>query len=183
MKIICLDTFRSSSALGLHAIRASELRAEGKTIEETAEWIESHKNTVNMIGTVDKLTWLRQAGRVSATSAFFGALFHVKPIIIADALGRNFAEEKVTGRKTSMLRIAEKVKEAYLDLPYQRIFVTHADCEEDGLELKRMILEAIGEKDVPIHFDWVGPGVGSAVGPGMVSAFLWGKEVEVNKPQ
>ena len=183
MKIIVVDALRSSYTLGLIAIRASELRAEGKTIEETAEWIENNKNTSNMIGSVDKLTWLRMAGRVSATSAFFGGLLNIKPIVIADAIGRNFAQEKVRGRRTSMERIAEKVKEAYLDLPYQRIFITHADCEEEGLELKKMILDALGNPNVPVHFDYVGPGVGSAVGPGMLAAFLWGKEVEVNKPE
>lgn len=183
MKIICVDGLRACYTLGMLAIRASELRAEGKTIEETAAWLEENKNTTNMIGSVDKLTWLRMAGRVSATKAFFGALFNVKPIIIADAIGQNYAEEKVKGRKNSILRIVEKIKEAYLDLPYQRLFISHADCLEEAEELKALLLEALGNPDIPVHLGYVGPGVGSAVGPGMISAFCWGKEVEVNKPQ
>lgn len=183
MKIICIDSLRACYTLGMIVIRACELRAEGNSIEEVASWVEENKLCANMIGSVDKLTWLKMAGRVSATKAFFGALFNVKPIIIADAIGQNYAEEKVKGRKSSLVRIAEKIKEAYLDLPYQRIFISHADCYEEALELKDLVLEAVGNPDVPVHIGYVGPGVGSAVGPGMISAFCWGKKVEVNKPE
>ena len=183
MKIICVDALRSCFALGMLVIRASELRAEGKTIEETAAWLEENKNTCNMIGSVDKLTWLRMAGRVSATKAFFGALFNVKPIIIADAIGQNYAEEKVKGRKASLLRIAEKTKEAFLDVPYQRLFICHADCYEEAEELKAMIYEALGRDDIPTHIGYVGPGVGSAVGPGMIASFFYGEKVTVNQPE
>lgn len=179
-KIICVDTLRACYALGLLAIRASELRAEGKTIEETAQWLEENKLKMNMIGSVDKLTYLKQAGRVSAASAFFGGLLNIKPIIVADALGRNFAAEKVKGRRTSFERIVEMVKEAYEDAPYQRLWISHADCLEEAEELKGMILEKLG-KEVEVHIGYVGICVGASVGPGMLGVFFYGKEVTLNK--
>lgn len=181
-KIICVDTLRACYALGILVLRASELRAEGKTIEETAEWIETHKNTVNMIGSVDKLTYLKQAGRVSAASAFFGGLLNIKPIIIADAKGRNFAIEKVKGRKVSLNRIAELVKEAYEDLDYQRICISHADCLDEAKELQQLVEEKLGKK-LDVHIGYVGCAVGSAVGPGMLGVYLFGKEVTTNKDE
>ena len=123
-KVVVVDTLRACYALGLLVIRASELREEGKTIEQTAEWIEQNKLTVNMEGSVDKLTYLKNAGRVSATSAFFGGLLNIKPIIIADAQGRNFACEKVRGRRMSFERWAERIAERYLDVPHQKMFIT-----------------------------------------------------------
>lgn len=42
-KIVCVDSRNSCSGLALLCIRASELRAEGKTIEEVAEWVEKYK--------------------------------------------------------------------------------------------------------------------------------------------
>ncbi|MBQ8685673.1 MAG: DegV family protein [Clostridia bacterium] len=179
-KIICVDTLRACYALGLLVIRAAELRAEGKTIEETAQWIEEHKQTVNMIGSVDKLTYLKQAGRVSAASAFFGGLLNIKPIIVADALGRNFAVEKVKGRRTSFNRIAELAAEAYEDLEYQRIFISHADCLEEAKELQQILEEKIGKK-LDVHIGYVGSCVGATVGPGMIAVYLFGKEVTLNK--
>lgn len=179
-KIICVDCLRACYALGLLAIRASELRAEGKTIEEAAQWVEENKLKVNMIGSVDKLTYLKQAGRVSAASAFFGGLLNIKPIIVADALGRNFAAEKVKGRRTSFEKIAEMVKEAYEDAPYQRLWISHADCLEEAEELKSIILEKLG-KEIDVHIGYVGICVGASVGPGMLGVFFYGKEVTLNK--
>ena len=183
MKIYCVDSLRSCFALGMLVIRACELRDEGKPIEENYAWLEENKNTVNMVGTVDKLTWLRLAGRVSATKAFFGALFNVKPIIIADAIGQNFAVEKVKGRRNSLLRLAEKAKESFIDVPYQRLFICHADCYDEAEELKNMVYEALGRNDLPVYIGWVGPGVGSAVGPGMIAVFCYGKKVTENQPE
>lgn len=179
-KIICVDGLRACHALGILVMTAGELQAEGKTIEEVAEWVEKNKLTSNMVGSVDKLTYLKNAGRVSATSAFFGGLLNIKPIIVADALGRNFACEKVKGRRASLLRTAEIVKENYLDLPHQKVFISHADCIEDAEELKKMIWEQLG-KEIPIYIGYVGTSVGSAVGPGMIGVHYFGKEVTLNK--
>ena len=180
-KIICIDALRTCHALGILLLAAGALREQGKSIEEVAEWVEKNKLTANMVGTVENLTYLKNAGRVSATSAFFGGLLNIKPIIIGDAQGRNFALEKVKGRKASMRRIVEMVKENYLPVPHQTIFVSHADCVEEAEELKQMLLEALG--DVEIYIDYVGPIVGSACGPGMLCAHYFGKEVTVNKEE
>ena len=179
-KIVCVDALRACYALGLLVIRAAELRAEGKTIEETAQWLNDNKLTVNMIGSVDKLTYLKQAGRVSAASAFFGGLLNIKPIIVADALGRNFAMEKVRGRRTSLERIAQLVKEAFEDVEYQRMFISHADCIEEAEELKALVLQKLG-KEIEVHIGYVGPAVGAAVGPGMLGVYFYGKKVTLNE--
>lgn len=179
-KIICVDALRACYAQGLLVIHAAELREEGKTIDEVAGWLEENKLTVHMVGSVDKLTYLRQAGRVSAASAFFGCILNIKPIIIADALGRNFAAEKLKGRMTSLKRIAEHVKEGWLDVPHQRVFISHADCLEDAETLKQLIYEQLG-KEVDVHIGYVGPCIGATVGPGMIGAYFFGKEVTLNK--
>lgn len=178
-KIICVDALRACFALGILAITASELRSEGKTIEETALWLEENKLKVNMIGSVESLVYLKRAGRVSAASAFFGGLLNIKPIIIADAKGQNFAVEKVKGRKTSFMKIAERFAAQYEDNPYQKVFISHADCIEEAEELKKMLCDKVG-KELEVHIGYVGPGVGASVGPGMIGAYCIGKKVAEN---
>lgn len=178
-KIICVDALRACFALGILAITASELRSEGKTIEETALWLEENKLKVNMIGSVESLVYLKRAGRVSAASAFFGGLLNIKPIIIADAKGQNFAVEKVKGRKTSFMKIAERFAAQYEDNPYQKVFISHADCIEEAEELKKMLCDKVG-KELDVHIGYVGPGVGASVGPGMIGAYCIGKKVTEN---
>ncbi|MBQ3220145.1 MAG: DegV family protein [Clostridia bacterium] len=179
-KIICVDTLNACFGLGLLCIRASELRAEGKSIEETAKWIEENKKTVNQECTVDTLKYLKQAGRVSAASAFFGGLLSVKPIIISDVTGINAAVEKVKGRNNSIDRLVERFKDEYRSCPYQKVRVVHADGESDAKILMERVKDAIPDKDVEITLGYIGPIVGATVGPKTIAVYFYGKEVTFN---
>ena len=175
-----MDTLNACFGLGLLCIRASELRAEGKSIEETAKWIEENKKTVNQECTVDTLKYLKQAGRVSAASAFFGGLLSVKPIIISDVTGINAAVEKVKGRNNSIDRLVERFKDEYRSCPYQKVRVVHADGESDAKILMERVKDAIPDKDVEITLGYIGPIVGATVGPKTIAVYFYGKEVTFN---
>ena len=179
-KIICIDSLNSCYGLGLLCIIASKLRDDGKTIEEVASYIESIKLKINQEATVESLKYLKQAGRVSAASAFFGGLLNIKPIIISDAIGQNFAVEKVKGRKTSFIRIAERIKDEYESHQFQRVFIGHGDCIEDCQALKEEVEKVLPE-DVEITTGYIGPIVGASCGPGVLGVYFIGKEVEINK--
>jgi DegV family protein with EDD domain len=90
-KIICIDSLCAGLGQGSMAIDAAKLQKEGKTIEEVAKYIEENKLCYHQFGTVETLDYLKKAGRVKATAAFFGNIFGVKPIIISDAKGQNYA--------------------------------------------------------------------------------------------
>ncbi|MBR2903698.1 MAG: DegV family protein [Clostridia bacterium] len=175
-KIICVDSINSTGCLTLLCIKASKLRAEGKTIEETAAWVEENKKFFNQEAVVDKLAYLKQAGRVSASSAFFGDLLSIKPVIISDIHGYNYAVEKVKGRKRSIARIIEKTIAEYVpnDLG---IAIHHADCLDEALAVKETLKEALGLTDDQFEVDYIGPTVGASVGPGTLSIFFYGTEV------
>ena len=178
-KIVCIDSLNSCYGLGQLCILASELRAEGKSIEEIAAFIEEHKLEMNQECTVGKLTYLKQAGRVSAASAFFGGLLNIKPIIISDAVGNNHAVEKVKGRAASISRIAERVKDQIRDFPYQKLYFAHADAPEAAEELKSAVLEAIPEVKCEVHMGYIGPIVGASAGPGTIAVYFFGKKVDL----
>lgn len=175
-KIYLVDSLNSCHGLGIMCLAASDMRAEGKSAEETAGYIEKHKLEVNQLATVDSLTYLKRAGRVSVMSAVFGGLLQVKPILISDVTGQNLAVEKVKGRKNSLVRIADLVKENITEHDYQRLFVVHADCEDEAKTLKDMISERLG-KDVKIDIQPIGPIIGASTGPATVAAYFFGKEV------
>ena len=178
-KIICIDTLNPCLGQGILCMVASELRAEGKTIEEVAAWVEEHRKFVHQEATVDKLTWLKQAGRVSAASAFFGGLLNVKPIIINDAIGANVAIEKVKGRKVSMNKLVERFSTDFVDYPFQKIYIVHGDCEEDANELKSLVENALpeGSKHLEVNVRKLGPIIGASCGPGTLGIYYFGTEV------
>ena len=179
-KIICIDSKNSCMGLGIMCIAASQMRSEGKTIDEVAAYIEEHKQEVNQFCTVESLTYLKKAGRVSAASAVFGGLLQVKPIIISDINGQNAAIEKVKGRKNSIDRVAARFAERYEDVPYQHVFVSHSDCIEDAEYFKSALQAALPDKNLDIHVGYIGPIVGASVGPGTLAVYFYGKKVTEN---
>ena len=182
-KIVCVDSLNSCFGLGNLCYVASVMRSEGKTIEETAAWLEANKLTSHQECTVESLTYLKRAGRVSAAKAFFGGLLNKKPIIISDALGQNHAVETVKGRRASMERIAERMLENYEDTEYQRVVICDADDDNAANELQATIEAKFGDKKLEITRGKIGPIIGASAGPGTVAVYFFGKEVTVNKAE
>lgn len=175
-KVICIDSLSACLGLGTLCITASNLRAQGKSIDEVATWIEENKLKVHQEATVEKLTWLKQAGRVSAASAFFGGLLNVKPIIISDENGANVAVEKVKGRKVSYAKIAERFAKRVKTVEYQKLFVVHGDCENDAKELVEEVKKVLPEslKGTEISIRKLGPIIGASCGPGTLGLYYFG---------
>ena len=57
------------------------MRLEGAALEEVAAWVEAHKYDVRYWFTVDDLVYLKRGGRISATTAAFGTLLSIKPML------------------------------------------------------------------------------------------------------
>lgn len=174
--IICVDSLISSLGQGYLLMEASKKRAEGLDAKQTAEYIESIRLCVNQCGTVESLEYLRRAGRVKASKAFFGNLFGVKPIIISDIKGQNYAYKKVKGTTNARIAIAEHIVNAANGV-YDTLLISHADCEQDAVLLRDEILKIAPYKEVILGY--IGPIVGASVGPGTVIAFTFGEEVTV----
>ena len=173
-KIICVDSLNSCLGLGLICIAASKLRAQGKSVDEVADYVKENRLKMNQFATVEDLAYLKRAGRVSTASAVFGGLFQVKPIIISDARGNNYAIEKVKGRKKSIERIAEMFKETYDENgDFPTIGIAHADSEADADLLAAAVIEKLGKKNVEVITSYIGPIVGASTGPGTIAVFPW----------
>ena len=172
--IYCVDSLISSLGQGYLCIKASEYKSEGHSAEETGKYIDEIKFFVNQFGTADSLEYLRRAGRVKASKAFFGNLFGIKPIIISDRLGQNYALRKVKGTQNAYKAIAEHIADA-ADGNYDTVYISHSDCIGYAESLREEILKAAPFKEVVIGI--IGPIVGASVGPGTIISFCRGKEV------
>ena len=176
-KIYCIDSLNSCLGEGLMVMDAAEMRNQGKTIEEVNDFIEKNKLCYNQLCAIEDLTYLKRAGRVNASSAFFGNLFGVKPILISNKKGENFALKKIKGRKNSLDEIINIAKEVVINANEQVVAVGHADCLADALYLKERLIEEIHPKDVYVNY--IGPIIGASAGPGTIAIYLRGKEVEI----
>ncbi len=168
-KIICVDSLRSNYGEGMIALTAAKMANEGKSIEEVAAFVEEKKLYYHTYATVGSLTHLKNAGRIKASKAFFGNLFGVKPIIIADAIGNNYAFKKTKGRKNALDELVALVKENIH--PNSPLYVEHADSLEDAEYVK----EALMDKVSVINVSNLGPIIGASVGPDTIIVDFYGK--------
>lgn len=174
--IYCIDSLNASIGEGMLAIKAAEMRDEGRSAKEIFDSVSAMRNNVREFITVHTLEYLRRCGRVKATAAFFGNLMGVKPILISDANGAQTPIKKVKGRKNSFTEIVDLMKENITDSENQTIYLVHADCDPAEIEaLKNDTLSRIKCKDVlPLY---IGPIIGASVGPDAIGLFAFGTEV------
>ncbi len=168
-KIITVDTLAASIGGGMLVWDAAKLKAEGKSIDEVAEWVEANKLRLNHWFTVDDLFFLMRGGRVSRASATFGEMLSVKPVMHVDDNGKLIVKGKVMGRKKSLATIANKFEEMGAD-KNQTVFITHGDCIEEAEKVKAQI-EYFGVKDVRIII--LDPSIGAHSGPGTMAVFFY----------
>jgi len=175
--IYCIDSLNASMGEGMLAIEASILAAEGKSAEEINTHILAIRKNVNQFVTVHTLDHLKKAGRVSATSAFFGNLIGVKPIITSDKNGVQTPVKKVKGRQTSFRELVSLLKDAATDTENQTIYIAHADCSDEEVQLLIDLIKAeIPARDICTCI--IGPIIGASIGPDAVGVWAFGKPVE-----
>lgn len=175
-KILCIDSLNSCVPLGALVIEAAKMAEAGKGADEIYEWVMANRKKVLQFATVHSLKTMHKAGRVKGATAFFGNLLGVKPILINDVNGYQTGYKKVKGRQNSFQEIVNLLKENILNAEEQTVFLAHADCDKEEVELLRnMVKEAIPCKD--IYVSYIGPIIGGTVGPDTVCLCAFGKDV------
>ena len=174
--IICIDSLNASMGEGMLAIEAAKQANYGASATEIEAHILSIRKKVNQYVTVHSLDALKRAGRVKGSAAFFGNLMGVKPIIIADANGDQAAYKKVKGRQKSFEEIVALLKASMIEPEKQVVYLTHADCAKEEIDgLVELIRKEIPCLDVEVGF--IGPIIGSSIGPDAVGIWGFGQEV------
>ena len=174
-KFIVIDTQRYSLAIALLCFKAAEKRDQGASIEETAKYIESIKNTLHEAGPMDDLFFLARKVRVAKGAAFMGTLVGVKPIGDFDREGKTKVFAKAIGLKKAIDASVEYVKRTIVNPKDQIIFIAHTDRLKPATLLKERIEKEIAPKETILVE--CGPSIGINVGPGLYAAFYFGKEI------
>ena len=177
-KIFVVDSLRYSTAEGMLAVYAAKLRDEGKTIEETAKWLEDNKHRFHQMGPLDDLFFLAKAGRISMAKAFFGSLIGIMPMGDFNRSGRTTILGRAKGTKNALKATVEYIKATIENPEDQVIFIAHTNREDKALKLKEMIEQEIKCKEVIVSM--VGMVCGANIGPGLVAAYYVGKEISEN---
>jgi DegV family protein with EDD domain len=175
-KIIVVDTLNASMGEGMFVMKAVELKEEGKSIDETAAWLEEHKMEFCVRFIVDDLNHLYRGGRISKTTAFLGTMINIKPILYLNEEGKLVPLDKARGRKKSLSVICEDMiarMGKYRDCE-DTVCIAHGDALEDAEYLADMIREKLPHKKILINT--VSPSIGSHSGPGTIGLCFMGEK-------
>lgn len=173
-KIIIIDSLRYGFAIAQMIIKADEMRNQGKTIEEVAQWIEENKNCYHQMGVMDDLFFLARTGRVTNFKAFFGTLVGVNAMGDYSREGISEVLAKVKGKKKALDATIEYLKRTVVDPENQIMFIGHTMKSDVAEILADMVKNAVHPKEIIIGR--VDMSCGASIGPGMAVVFYYGKE-------
>lgn len=173
-KIVVVDTLCASLGEGMAVHYAVKLKNEGKSIEEVADWVENNKLSICHIFTIDDLFFLKRGGRLSGTSAVFGTLLGIKPLLHMADDGKLYVTGKARGRAATLEHLINSIKEKGIDIENQDIFIVHGDCEEDAKYIEAEVKKRYSVKNV--IYNMIDPVIAAHAGPGTLAVFFIGKE-------
>ena len=167
-----VDSLGAGFGTGLLAIRAAQLRQEGKSAGEAGEVLDGEVMYTLQFFTVDDLNFLKRSGRVSGATAAIGTVLHIKPILWGDPTGHIVALSKVRGRKKDIAALAEQYESHLPQEGVRLLAISHGDCPEDAQALAEALTAIHRPRELIVcpHE----PFTGSHVGPGMLAVFFQG---------
>ena len=169
-----IDSLCVSVGEGVLIYKAVEMLKDNISLDEIVEYLENIKIKIIHAIAVDDLNHLKRGGRISGAVAAVGGILGIKPTLKIDDEGRVVAAEKFKGRKKALRSLVNQIGNNGENIETQTIFICHADCLEDALQVKNMILEEYKVKDIVINS--IGAVIGTHGGPGTIGVVFIGKE-------
>ena len=177
-KIRIVDSLGASSGYGLLMDKAADLRDEGKTLEETAAWVEENRLRLHHWFFSADLTFYIRGGRISKTAGTVGMVLGICPLLNMDREGRLIPRQKIRTKKKVIQEIVNKMKEhAQNGTDYsEKCYISQSACYEDARKVADLVEEAFPKLSGKVVINSVGTTIGSHTGPGTVALFFWGDD-------
>ena len=173
-KIRVVDSLRFSTPIALMNMKAAEMRDAGKTLDETADWLEENRNCFRQMGPMDDMKFLARTGRVTNFKAFFGTMVGINAMGDFAPTGISEILSKVKGKKAALATTLEYVKRTIVNPEDQLILIGHTLKAEDAQIYKKAVEETFHPKAVEILR--VDMSCGANIGPGMLGVYYFGKK-------
>lgn len=174
--VVVIDTLNVSLGEGMVVMKAREMQKEGKSLKETVEWLEGHKQEFCVLFTVDDLFHLSRGGRISKATAVVGSAIGMKPILYVNSDGELVSLSMARGRKKSLTVLTQNM-EARMGIYKEKgctIGIVHGDSLEDAKYLEKLIIEKFDPSQIIINT--VSPSIGAHSGPGAIGVCFMGEK-------
>ncbi|MBM7855675.1 DegV family protein with EDD domain [Desulfohalotomaculum tongense] len=169
INIEVIDSKALSMGMGFLVLEAKKLVQSGMDFDEVVERVRKLQKKIKVFFVVKTLEYLRKGGRIGYVAGTIGEMLNVKPIISINEEGKYYTYDKVRGRKRSLNKIVEIVKE-YAKGKKLKFAVMHGGALEeaksvlDKLQLPNLDLAAFGQ---------IGPSMIVHTGPGLIGVVFY----------
>jgi DegV family protein with EDD domain len=170
--VITFDSLGGSLGVGFMCRAARQMERAGKSVDDILRYLESVRDRVHIILTLDTLEYARRSGRVGAFSAALASVLNVKPIALLQNGLVNMVE-KVRTRKPALERVISLGKELVGDKSIH-LGVVHARDLESCKTLMEQAKSQFNVKDVVLTDLSISLAIN--FGPGTVGLVLYPAE-------
>ncbi len=162
-----IDSKNLSTGIGLLVLKASELRDQGKTLDEIEIAINETISKVRTSFSIDTLDYLYKGGRCTAMENIVGSMLKIRPIIEVRSNGSLGVKEKTSGaRKKALMTMVKNFEKDLPLIDLHRVFITHTGCTEDAVFIKTEILKKTAFDE--FHQTFAGATIASHCGPNTI---------------
>lgn len=177
-RIEIADSLGASSGYGLLVTYACQLRDEGKSLDETVKWVEENKLRIHHWFFSTDLSSYYRGGRISRSSAMFGTILHICPLLNMNTEGRLIPREKIRTKKRVIAEIVNRMEQHAQDgLNYSgKCYISQSACYEDARTVADLVEARFPKLDGKVLINSVGTVIGSHTGPGTVALFFLGDD-------
>jgi len=168
-RIFPFDSMCGSMALGFMCKISRQMDRAGRKVEDILAYLESVREKVAIVLTLDKLNYARMSGRVKALPAALATALNIKPIV---ELKNGFLAitEKVRSRQASLEQVIEIARQKYGDSPVH-LAVLHARDQASGEALMEQAKKAFNV--VSAELTDLSVAIAINLGPGTVGLVLY----------
>ncbi len=168
-KILPFDSASGSAAIGMMCREARLMERAGATFEKIVARMEQIRKNVNIVLTLDTLTYARMSGRVGTLQAALASLLNVKPIVILRE-GVLEMSERVRTRRNALDRVVELISERF-GRQEVNMAVVHARDVDSGQALLERVRKLFNIRNL-IMTD-LSISVAANLGPGTVGLIAY----------
>lgn len=175
-KVTVIDSTCSCVGYGLLVDIALDMRDEGKSLKEIANWTENNKRKIHHQFFTTTLSYFKRSGRVSLAAAFLGNLLRLCPLMRLNNDGKIVAYSKVMSVSKAVDKTIEEVGNHIQNgKDYNgKLWIAHSNCPDAEQKVHTKLASLYPHADIRT-FD-IGPIIACHCGPGTVAVFFEGDE-------
>lgn len=165
-----VDSRAASMQLGLIALAAAGVAAEGGDLQAVVDTARALVGRVQVLFVVDTLEYLHRGGRIGAASRLFGTALNLKPVLeIREGIVQPVA--RIRSKRKALDKVVEVMEEQLAGTERVHMAVLHVAAPEEADRFAGQLETRF--RPVEMFRSECGPVIGTHVGPGTVGVAFY----------